>query len=66
MTVRGREGIHVRVVLVFIPDVLFLEPKTFADARGFLLESYNRRAFRQATGVDVGAYNSLPSSQNNR
>jgi dTDP-4-dehydrorhamnose 3,5-epimerase len=36
-----------------IPDVLLLEPKVFGDARGFLFESYNRRAFAAATGLDV-------------
>ena len=35
-----------------IPDVLILEPKVFGDDRGFFFESYNRRAFREATGVD--------------
>ena len=36
-----------------IPEVLLLEPRVFGDARGFFLESYNRRAFAQATGLDV-------------
>lgn len=27
-----------------IPDVLLIEPRVFADARGFFLESYNERA----------------------
>jgi len=36
-----------------IPDVLILEPKVFGDARGFFLESYNERGFREATGLDV-------------
>ena len=36
-----------------IPDVLILEPKIFTDERGFFLESYNRRTFRDATGLDV-------------
>ena len=35
-----------------IPEVLILEPKVFEDSRGFFLESYNRRAFKQATGLD--------------
>jgi dTDP-4-dehydrorhamnose 3,5-epimerase len=33
--------------------VLILEPKVFGDARGFFFESYNERAFRQATGLEV-------------
>ena len=36
-----------------IADVLMLEPKVFSDARGFFFESYNRRTFRQSTGLDV-------------
>jgi dTDP-4-dehydrorhamnose 3,5-epimerase len=35
-----------------IPDVVVLEPKVFGDERGFFFESYNRRAFHQATGLD--------------
>ncbi|MEO1766213.1 dTDP-4-dehydrorhamnose 3,5-epimerase [Thiobacter aerophilum] len=41
-----------RVVPTHLPDVLVLEPKVFGDERGFFFESYNRRAFAQATGVD--------------
>jgi dTDP-4-dehydrorhamnose 3,5-epimerase len=33
--------------------VLILEPKVFGDARGFFLESWNARTFREATGVDT-------------
>ncbi len=36
-----------------IPDVLILEPKVFADDRGFFYESYNQQVFREATGLDV-------------
>lgn len=36
-----------------IADVLLLEPKVFGDARGFFYESYNRKTFAQATGLDV-------------
>jgi dTDP-4-dehydrorhamnose 3,5-epimerase len=35
-----------------LPDVIILEPKVFGDERGFFFESYNRRAFREATGLD--------------
>jgi dTDP-4-dehydrorhamnose 3,5-epimerase len=42
-----------RVTPTEIADVLIVEPRLFADERGFFLESYNRRAFRQATGIDV-------------
>ncbi|MEJ7928446.1 dTDP-4-dehydrorhamnose 3,5-epimerase [Ramlibacter sp. AN1015] len=35
-----------------IEGVLLLEPRVFADARGFFLESFNARTFREATGLD--------------
>ena len=35
-----------------LAGVLILEPTVFGDARGFFLESYNRRRFAAATGVD--------------
>lgn len=34
-----------------IPDVLVIEPKVFGDARGFFFESFNQKAFEDATGV---------------
>ena len=34
-----------------IPDVVLIEPKVFGDARGFFFESFNRRAFNEATGT---------------
>ena len=36
-----------------LPDVLVLEPKVFGDERGFFYESFNQRAFNDATGMDV-------------
>ncbi len=33
-----------------IPEVVLLEPRVFGDARGFFLESFNRRAFEDALG----------------
>ena len=42
-----------RVTPTEIADVLIVEPRVFADERGFFLESYNRRAFRDATAIDV-------------
>jgi dTDP-4-dehydrorhamnose 3,5-epimerase len=43
----------VNVVPTSLPGVLVIEPRVFTDARGFLFESYNRKAFREATGVDA-------------
>ena len=36
-----------------LPEVLILEPKVFGDARGYFFESYNRRDFQAATGLEV-------------
>ena len=36
-----------------IPDVLLIEPKVFGDDRGFFFESYNQKAFREATGLNL-------------
>ena len=36
-----------------IADVLLLEPKVFGDERGFFFESFNQRAFNEATGLDL-------------
>jgi len=40
-----------QVTLTAIPEVLILEPKVFGDNRGFFFESFNARAFEQATGL---------------
>ena len=42
---------NLNVVPTAIPEVLILEPKVFGDDRGFFFESFNARAFEQATGV---------------
>jgi dTDP-4-dehydrorhamnose 3,5-epimerase len=36
-----------------LAEVLVLTPRFFRDERGFFTESYNRRAFAEATGSDV-------------
>jgi dTDP-4-dehydrorhamnose 3,5-epimerase len=43
----------VKLIRTAIPEVLLLEPREFKDARGTTLESYNRRTFRELTGLDV-------------
>jgi dTDP-4-dehydrorhamnose 3,5-epimerase len=43
----------VNVIRTALPEVLILEPKVFGDDRGFFMESWNARTFREATGVDV-------------
>lgn len=34
-----------------IGDVIVFEPRVFGDERGFFFESFNRRAFEEATGI---------------
>jgi len=36
-----------------LPGVLILEPKVFADDRGFFMESFNQRVFEAAVGESV-------------
>ena len=36
-----------------IAGALILEPRVFEDHRGFFLEAYNRRVFREATGLNL-------------
>ena len=40
-----------KVIQTGIHDALILEPKVFGDARGFFLESYNRRVLAEAAGI---------------
>jgi dTDP-4-dehydrorhamnose 3,5-epimerase len=40
------------VIETALPDVLLLEPKVFGDARGFFLESWNRKTFAEL-GLDL-------------
>jgi dTDP-4-dehydrorhamnose 3,5-epimerase len=42
-----------KVQTTSLDGVLLLEPKVFSDSRGFFFESFNARAFREATGVDA-------------
>jgi len=42
-----------QVTRTTIPEVLVIEPKVFGDDRGFFYESYNERAFADATGLRV-------------
>ena len=50
-----------KVIETAIPGLLILEPKVFGDARGFFMESYNAKAFQDATGLDVNFVQDNPS-----
>jgi dTDP-4-dehydrorhamnose 3,5-epimerase len=40
-----------KVTPTAIPDVLVIEPKVIGDSRGFFFESFNQKAFNEATGL---------------
>jgi len=42
-----------KVTATRLPEVLVIEPRVFGDERGFFFESFNRAAFREATGIDA-------------
>ena len=42
-----------QVTATDLPEVMIIEPKVFGDARGFFLESFNAKAFAEATGVNL-------------
>ncbi|MBE9116260.1 dTDP-4-dehydrorhamnose 3,5-epimerase [Lusitaniella coriacea LEGE 07157] len=42
-----------KVTPTTIPDVLIIEPRVFADDRGFFYESYNQKAFLDKAGIDT-------------
>ena len=41
------------VIETSLPDVLIIEPKVFGDERGFFYESFNAKAFNEATGLET-------------
>ena len=42
-----------KVTPTAITDVLIIEPKVFGDVRGFFYESFNQKAFNEATGLNL-------------
>ena len=41
-----------KAIQLAIPEVKLIEPKVFGDARGFFFESFNQKAFNDATGTN--------------
>jgi dTDP-4-dehydrorhamnose 3,5-epimerase len=41
-----------KVIQTAVPDVLIIEPKVFGDSRGFFYESFNQKAFNEATSTN--------------
>ncbi len=42
-----------KVTSTAIPEVMVIGPRVFGDARGFFYESFNQRAFKDVTGLDL-------------
>ncbi|MDH3999563.1 MAG: dTDP-4-dehydrorhamnose 3,5-epimerase [Desulfuromonadales bacterium] len=42
-----------KVIETPLPGVLLIEPAVFGDERGFFMESFNQRVWREQTGVDA-------------
>jgi dTDP-4-dehydrorhamnose 3,5-epimerase len=42
-----------KVTPTALPEVLVIEPRVFSDERGFFFESFNRRDFAHATGIEA-------------
>lgn len=42
-----------KVIETAIPEVLIIEPEVYTDDRGFFLETFNARDFKQATKLNV-------------
>ena len=42
----------IEVMQTNLPEVLLIKPRVFGDRRGFFFESFNKRDWLEATGVD--------------
>lgn len=42
-----------KIIKTDISDVLIIEPKVFSDARGFFLESFNQKKWKDITGLNT-------------
>ncbi len=41
-----------KIIPTELPEVLIVEPKVFGDQRGFFYESFNQKAWEEATGLN--------------
>ncbi len=41
-----------KITKMAIPEVLLIEPQVFGDERGFFMESFNERRWRERTGIE--------------
>ena len=44
----------IEIIQTDLPKVLLIKPRVFEDDRGFFFESFNKRDWKDATGVDCG------------
>jgi len=44
---------NLNIIRTEIPEVMIIEPTVFRDARGFFFESFNRKVFSAAVGLDI-------------
>ena len=42
----------IEVIQTDLPEVLLIKPRVFEDERGFFFESFNKRDWLDATGID--------------
>jgi dTDP-4-dehydrorhamnose 3,5-epimerase len=42
-----------KIIPTSIPDVLIVEPTVYGDDRGFFFESFNQKAWNEATGLNL-------------
>ena len=53
LQIADSQGVLMEVTTTALAGVLIVQPKVFADARGFFLESFNQRQFDAAVGAPV-------------
>lgn len=41
-----------KIIDVAIPDVKIIEPKVFGDQRGFFAETWEKKRYQEALGID--------------
>ena len=41
------------VIKTSIPDLLIIEPKVFGDERGFFLETFQAKRYREQLNIDL-------------
>lgn len=50
--IKGREVLKMKIIKTNLEGVLIIEPKVFGDHRGWFMETYNEKNFKEA-GIDI-------------